>query len=342
MKPKCASTPDRDIEAGPSEAIYTELQPLSRHRAFLDHLYILKDNGRLTGPHQSVFASPLCEIALACREDPGSLHRGEEAERWISLRAPPRFGQRPRQRAFRGWMIGIRCRPSSFLFDEKETTLAALAGVFAGIVREQNPLDDIIHTLDGWIDDIVRKSGLREAEVRGSIDLAAASEPTSSMPAAGRPPTIAARPAAAGISPRTMLRHVRARTGLAPKRYASLERFSEALRHLALDHAGFAQIAAEVGYSDQAHMTVDLARHAGVSPGRFRALARRQIRNEAVRFFKDADLCSRLRLLVCDSGAPIGAAADTGKGQHGQCHRSNPKTRTSRPASKQASRASKP
>ena len=62
----------------------------------------------------------------------------------------------------------------------------------------------------------------------------------------------------------------------------------------------------------------DVARHAGVSPGRFRALARRQIRNDAVRFFKDADLLNRVRLLVCDSGAPIGAAADTGKGQHGQ------------------------
>ena len=138
------------------------------------------------------------------------------------------------------------------------------------------------------------------------------------MPTAGGAATIAARAAAAGISPRTMLRHVRARTGLAPKRYASLQRFSEALRHLALDNAGFAQIAAEVGYSDQAHMTVDLARHAGVSPGRFRALARRQIRNDAVRFFKDADLRQRVRLLVCDSGAPIGVAADTGKGQHGQ------------------------
>jgi AraC-like DNA-binding protein len=186
-----------------------------------------------------------------------------------------------------------------------------LAGVFAGIVSAPNPLDDIIHILDGWIDDIVRKSGPQD-------DAAAASEPTLSMPAAGGAATIAARAAAAGISPRTMLRHVRARTGLAPKRYASLQRFSQALRHLALDQAGFAQIAAEVGYSDQAHMTVDLARHAGVSPGRFRALARRQIRNDAVRFFKDGDLRNRVRLLVCDPAAPIGTVADTGKEQHGQ------------------------
>jgi AraC-like DNA-binding protein len=311
MKSTSACTQDREGEAGQSEAVYAELEPLSRHRSFADQLYILKDNGRLTGPHRSVFASPLCEIALVRRDDPGSVHRGDAAGCRIAVHAPPRFGQRPRQRAFRGWMIGVRCRPSSILFDEKETALAALAGVFAGIVGAQNPLDDIVHTLDGWIEDIVRKSGSRE-------DVAAASEQTLSMPATGGPPTIAARAAAAGISPRTMLRHVRARTGLAPKRYASLQRFSEALRQLALDNAGFAQIAAEVGYSDQAHMTVDLARHAGVSPGRFRALARRQIRNDAVRFFKDAELRERVRLLVCDSGAPIGAAADTREGQHGQ------------------------
>jgi AraC-like DNA-binding protein len=318
MKPKSACKQDREGEAGQSEAFYAELEPLSCHRAFVDHLYILRDNGRLTGRHRSVFASPLCEIALVCREDAGNLHCGDGVDRWISVRARPRFGQRSRQRAFRGWMIGIRCRPSSIVFDEEEIALAALAGVFAGIVREQNPLDGIIHALDGWIEDIVRSSGLREAAFTGALDVAGASERGLSMPAADGNPTIAARAAAAGISPRTLLRHVRARTGLAPKRYASLQRFSHALRHLALDHAGFAQIAAEVGYSDQAHMTVDLARHAGLSPGRFRALARRQIRNEAVRFFKDDDLRKRVRLLVCDSGAPIGAAADTGKGQYGQ------------------------
>ena len=317
MKPTPARTQDREGEAGQSEAVYAELEPLSGHRAFVDHLYILKDDGRLTGLHRSVFASPLCEIALVCSEDAGNLHRGDEAERWIAVRELPRFGQRSRQRAFRGWMIGIRCRPSSVVF-ESETALAALAGVFAGVAREQNLLDGIIHALDGWIEDIVGKSGFQEAEFAGSLDVAAAFEQSAAMPATDGNPTIAARAAAAGVSPRTMLRHVRARTGLAPKRYASLQRFSQALRHLALDRAGFAQIAAEVGYSDQAHMTVDMARHAGLSPGRFRALARRQIRTEAVRFFKDGDLLKRVRLLVCDSGAPIGAAADTGKGQYGQ------------------------
>jgi AraC-like DNA-binding protein len=71
-----------------------------------------------------------------------------------------------------------------------------------------------------------------------------------------------------------------------------------------------AHIASEAGYSDQAHLTTDLGRHAGLSPGRFRALARRQIVRDAVRFFKDADLQNRVRLLVCDSGLADDEATD--------------------------------
>ena len=282
------------------EAVYVELQPLGRHRAFLDHLYILNDVGRLTAAGRSVFASPLCEIALARREDTGARHHDHGDEGWISVRTAPRFGQRPRQRAFCGWMIGIRYRPPSAVFDRERTTLVGLANALAESVGSQNPLDDIIHNLDRWVEDLIGKYGAPEA---------------SSIPAEGRGPTVASRAAAAGISSRTLQRHVRARTGLAPKRYASLQRFNDALRHVALDDASFAQIAADVGYSDQAHMTVDMARHAGLSPGRFRALARQQIRRDAVRFFKDADLQGRVRLLVCDSGAPDGAAADMARGK---------------------------
>jgi AraC-like DNA-binding protein len=275
------------------EAVYVELQPLGRHRAFLDHLYILNDHGRLTAAGRSVFASPLCEIALARRDDDG-------AGGWVAVRTTPRFGQRPRQRAFCGWMIGIRYRPPSVAFDHELITLAGLADALAESVRSQNPFDNIVHHLDKWVEDLIGKYGEPQALP---------------ISAADGGPTVAARAAAAGISSRTLQRHVRARTGLAPKRYASLQRFNDALRHVALEDASFAQIAADVGYSDQAHMTMDMARHAGMSPGRFRALARQQIRRDAVRFFKDAGLQDRLRLLVCDSGAPDGAAADMAKGK---------------------------
>jgi AraC-like DNA-binding protein len=114
---------------------------------------------------------------------------------------------------------------------------------------------------------------------------------------------IASLAATAGVAPRTLQRHFRKRTGLAPKRYAAVQRFSGALQQVALGGGSLADIASEAGYCDQAHLTTDLCRHAGLSPGRFRALARQQIVRDAVRFFKDADLRNRVRLLVCDSGA---------------------------------------
>ena len=48
-------------------AVYVELQPMDRHRPFIDHLFILRDRGRLTGIGRNLFASPFSEIALVGR-----------------------------------------------------------------------------------------------------------------------------------------------------------------------------------------------------------------------------------------------------------------------------------
>ena len=100
--------------------------------------------------------------------------------------------------------------------------------------------------------------------------------------------SVASLAATAGVVPRTLQRHFRKRTGLAPKRYVAVQRFSGALKQVALGGGSLADIASEAGYCDQAHLTTELGRHAGLPPGRFRALARRQIVRDAVRFFKDA------------------------------------------------------
>src|SRR5262249_7555973 len=118
-------------------------------------------------------------------------------------------------------------------------------------------------------------------------------------PDTARGTRVASLAAAAGVDPRTLQRQVRKRTGLGPKRYAALQRFNEALREVALGGESLATIATELGYADQSHLTTDLGRQAGVPPGRFRAQARRQVLQDAVRFFKDEDLRSRVRLLVC-------------------------------------------
>jgi AraC-like DNA-binding protein len=271
-------------------AVYAELQPIDRHRLLIDHLYILRDRGRLTGVGRNLFASPFSELALVGRR-PHDGRDGDAAVAWKALHLPPRFGRQPRQRSFHGWMLGVRCRPLDP--DTADAALAGLSGFLTATVEDksESPFDPIIAALDAWIEQL----GPR-------LDLGTTLQP--------RGTSVAALAAAAGVVPRTLQRHFRNRTGLAPKRYAAVQRFSGALRQLALGHGSLAQLASEAGYSDQAHLTTDLGRHAGLSPGRFRAQARRQIAPDAVRFFKDAALRNRVRLLVCDSGAACDEASD--------------------------------
>ena len=48
-------------------AVYAELQPIDRHRSFIDHLFVLRDRGRLTGAGRNLFASPFSELVLVGR-----------------------------------------------------------------------------------------------------------------------------------------------------------------------------------------------------------------------------------------------------------------------------------
>jgi AraC-like DNA-binding protein len=294
-------------------AVYAELRPIDRHRAFVDHLFILWDRGRLTGIGRNLFASPLSEITLVGRplddrgEDRGGQDRSGtdlgETVAWKTSHLPPRFGRRPRRRSFHGWMLGIRYRPLDL--DMADAALAGLSEVFNAEFAQmrENPFDPIVGALDAWIEHhLSRGYGAAEARRSSITESHAALDGALSEAGPDRSVRVASLAAAAGVAPRTLQRHFRKHTGLAPKRYAAVERFSSALKQVALERGNLADVAAEAGYCDQAHLTADLGRHAGFSPGRFRELARQQVVPDAVRFFKDADLANRVRLLVCDSG----------------------------------------
>jgi len=285
-------------------AVYAELQPMDRHRSFIDHLFILRDRGRLTGIGRNLFASPFSEIALVGRHPDDDREDIDRVVAWKAFHLPPRFGRQPRQRSFHGWMLGIRYRP--FDLDMADAALVGLSEVFnARCQREgENPFDPIIGALDAWIEGHLSPR-FNAARARRSPMAESAAALDGALSATGPDPGIrvASLAATAGVAPRTLQRHFRKRTGLAPKRYAAVQRFSGALQQVALGDGSLTDIASEAGYCDQAHLTMDLGRHAGLSPGRFRALARQQIVRDAVRFFKDADLRNRVRLLVCDSGA---------------------------------------
>lgn len=271
----CRHEPARASGDNPVEAVYVELAPPERHRPFVDHCYVLRDDGVLTAAERSLFASPFGEINF-------TLAHGQEARGWRRVDLPPRFGSRRRRQPFHGWMLGIRCRSLEGL-NPPERGEAMLSEDLVLNIGDGAPLDRLVGVLDACLDRLF-PAAVPPAPSRGAaLD--------------GRP-DVRALARAAGLSPRTLQRQVRARTGLAPKRWLALLRFSRAAAGVALARASLAEIAMQAGYADQAHMSAEFARHAATSPGRFRARARRQVRQDAVRFFQDPALRRRIRLLV--------------------------------------------
>ncbi len=76
---------------------------------------------------------------------------------------------------------------------------------------------------------------------------------------------------AANLSTRQLERRFRARVGLGPKTFARLVRFQRALALLRTSGARLAEVAAQAGYYDQAHLVRDFRQFAGASPSRYLA-----------------------------------------------------------------------
>lgn len=73
---------------------------------------------------------------------------------------------------------------------------------------------------------------------------------------------------ASGVPDRTLRRRMQQAVGLSPKVFAGVLRFQHAMRQLHLpDAASLAEVAADCGYSDQAHLTREFQRYGGFTPG---------------------------------------------------------------------------
>jgi AraC-like DNA-binding protein len=211
-------------------------------------------------------------------------------------------------------MLGVRCRPLDLpAGDPLFASLSERIEARFQASESDNALDPLIAVLDQWIEDTAaRFAAASSPHLRVLTSETVLSE--SNRDSAASVVAIAAR---AGVDPRTLQRRFRKDTGLGPKQYAAVRRFSTALHQLALGSESVAAIAAELGYADQSHLTSDLGRQAGTPPGRFRARARPLISRDAVRFFKDGDVRSRVRLLVCDSYRPDDLVSDDGTQSEG-------------------------
>ena len=76
-----------------------------------------------------------------------------------------------------------------------------------------------------------------------------------------------------GYSHRFFLSLFRGAVGLTPKVFARIARFQRAVAALRDGRASGAQVAAALGYSDQAHFHRDFVSFSGVAPGRYQSIA---------------------------------------------------------------------
>ena len=100
-----------------------------------------------------------------------------------------------------------------------------------------------------------------------------------------------------GGSVRTLHRQMRTSTGFPPKRFLAMQRFRRSVYEIATRSAGLSLIAVNLGFSDQAHLTREFRRHAGVTPGAFKQTWRGR-HARAVRFLQDTGQSTRLRIAV--------------------------------------------
>lgn len=85
---------------------------------------------------------------------------------------------------------------------------------------------------------------------------------------------VAAAVAASGYSHRRFTTLFRAAVGLTPKLYCRVRRFEQALVQVGgSPRPSWSALALAAGYSDQAHFNRDFREFAGLTPGRYRALA---------------------------------------------------------------------
>ena len=259
-------------------SFYAEFVPLEDHGNFVDSIYILKDRGRLTASRVA-FASPLRELAFGFREAvPGSGYSGRVVVN------EPNFGHRKKSRAFFGWIIGIKFKPN---------WSGPLRTEDPAIVACQNSLARVIGASPSYLD------------ILGPLDqvLLALSQHAQHEPVISRDyfetshDRVANLASHVGGSVRTLHRQMRTSTGFPPKRFLAMQRFRRSVYEIATRSAGLSLIAVNLGFSDQAHLTREFRRHAGVTPGAFKQTWRGR-HARAVRFLQDTGQSTRLRIAV--------------------------------------------
>jgi AraC-like DNA-binding protein len=259
-------------------AFYAEFAPLSQHVGVVDHLYVLSDRAIMTADRRD-FASPLTEIAFVFPKG------AKNAElRPSVVIAQPRFGHRKKNRAFHGWIVGLRSKALRHPVSARDTPpFTECQTQLSHAIRRGASCVDILAVLDRFAHALTQ---------HGSQPLEEASQLLDDPHA-----RVKRLAAVHGLSTRTLRRRTRTATGLPPKRLLSMERFRRAVYEVPLGAGALSGVAGELGFADQAHLTREFQRHAGLTPGAFQRTWQGG-RGQAVRFVQDSASPARLRVAI--------------------------------------------
>lgn len=188
---------------------------------------------------------------------------------WPLVRTTP--GPRAWTRTIRGAgdVLGIRLRPAGL-------AVVSDAPVGAPGTRPIDGEDERLHAIASAIAQAATlEDRLRLADA--TLRAALAERPTTrqgllanaAVEAVSRQVRTRSSDAVAGASDRTLQRALRATLGMGPKAIARRVRLQEAARLLAQPGSTPVDVAAELGYVDQAHLTNDLRTVAGVTPAAY-------------------------------------------------------------------------
>lgn len=151
--------------------------------------------------------------------------------------------------------------------------LGELENACAGLAELWGPPAAVLHEQLQSATSATRRIALIESfllarrRVRPSDEIAAVLRTVESYPAV----RISQLRAELGWSPRKLTERFRAEVGLAPKAYQRVRRLQGALRMLDGDAGRGADIAADLGYFDQAHFVRDFGEFTGMTPTQYAA-----------------------------------------------------------------------
>ncbi|WP_232831935.1 helix-turn-helix transcriptional regulator [Nocardiopsis sp. FIRDI 009] len=179
----------------------------------------------------------------------------------------------PRRLEGTGWALGVMFRPAGFrpLLGRPLSTIVDAVLPWSELFDADLPAHDAPAPLITWVDDLLAaRLPARRHPAEDTADLV---DRLAADPSAVSVSALARRE---GVGVRLLQRRFADHVGLSPKTVIRRYRIYEAAeRARSGERPDWGALAAELGYSDQSHLTREFTSVIGMSPGRYAALGRR-------------------------------------------------------------------